>query len=218
MHLDLVNNILQSQHRVFHSENELVLQFAYNLAAKQSIPADMIYFERSFPRNYITRDGLKDDKGESYLDMMVIQNEEKVGFEFKFSTKKLSGVDAHGVGYNLKEHSANDVIRYSFRKDIYRLEQMIKTNEIKKGFAILLTNDINLVKPKLNQGCLDDNYRFADKICAKDGGWLNQKYADNHWTKKGDKNYLLDLNKDYPVVWQKNACEYSFWYCIIEVN
>lgn len=213
-----IDEIMKAQRRVFRSENELVLHFAVSLTTNHKIDPDNIYFERPYFFDYYTRKGVAVCAKESYLDMVVIFRNKRIGYEFKYSTKKLIDNDENGLQLNLKEQSANDIVRYSFRKDIYRLEQLVQRGDIEKGYAILLTNDLNIINlASEKKGYLDDNYRFTDRIPAKDMGWNNEKYPVEHWTRKGDKDFITTLKKDYPIEWKRNSCQFDFRYCIVEV-
>ena len=119
---------------------------------------------------------------------------------------------------DLKAQSANDIIRFGFRKDIFRLEQLIQKNEIDIGFAVLLTNVKNLIQTQLDNNLLDANYRFTNTIPQIDLGWNNADREETHWTKKGDKDYLLHLSKPYSIQWFRNSCqEHFFSFCVVTI-
>ena len=66
---------------------------------------------------------------------------EGIAIELKYPTQELD-VEYDGERFALKEHSAQDLTRYDYLKDIQRLEQVVSDYEsAKRGFAILLTND-----------------------------------------------------------------------------
>lgn len=217
MTIEQVDKILSQQKRVFNFENDLVLHFALSLIKDYEVDVEQIYFEKPFLVKYVNRGDETALEKESYTDLLIIHEDKRVAFEFKFQTSKLEVTDRNNVVVQLKNQSANDTTRFGFRKDIYRLEQLAQRNHIDYGFAVLLTNDKNLFKTDLRKPSLDFNYRFTNQIQAKDLGWKNESYSPNHWTRKGEKNFSLHLSKDYPVEWKKNQCEHPFWYCIVEV-
>ena len=65
---------------------------------------------------------------------------QKVAIELKYSTQMLNHSEG-GEYFSLKNHSANDLRRYDFLKDIERLERVSLQNHVRGGFAIFLTND-----------------------------------------------------------------------------
>ena len=82
-----------------------------------------------------------------YLDICL--PEMGVALELKYPTQELTVVH-EGETFALRWHSAQDVRRYDFLKDIQRLERLEKLSEQRApqaGFAILLTNDPSYWKP-----------------------------------------------------------------------
>jgi hypothetical protein len=64
-----------------------------------------------------------------------------IPIELKYKTKK-AVFEFNNEKYSLSNHSANDVGRYSFRKDIYRIEKYLEKNQNSKvGYVLILTND-----------------------------------------------------------------------------
>lgn len=127
--------------------------------------------------------------------------------------------------YSLANHGANDVGRYSFRKDIYRIENvdlklMGFEDYTKKGFVFILTNDrkyyLNDVSAK---NSLDAHFSFHHgAVLSKDYiGWNLDKVSKDkyyfgsqdtidankkkHWTLGKEYVYQLGLKSDYLIQW-----------------
>ena len=100
---------------------------------------------------------LKRDKNEKIartpIDIVVIEKKTNFTYpiELKYKTKKYE-VNHKNERYNLTEHGASDIGRFSFRKDIYRLEQLMN-KETKEGFFIVITNE-----KKILAGCFRQRY------------------------------------------------------------
>lgn len=218
----------EQQHpKVFVSENELVLRFAFFI--KQKFNNAIIHFEFPFSiecKRIEETEKLKDFVATAYLDLMVILNGKIYGFEFKYLTSKLK-VEFQNYSFELKDHVARDVLRFGFRKDIHRLEYLKQKNpnhfQIEKGFAILLTNDQALKNTDATKNTLDKEFRFSENIPIKGGEakWNNTK--PSIWVTQKEYNLRLPLLKEYKIQWKNyhgnasNLKNSSFWYCIVDV-
>ena len=73
-----------------------------------------------------------------------MRNEEGLLYpiELKYKTKSLACHGLLGI-HKLRTHSANDINRFLYWKDVERLERLkqITDDKISKGFVIMLTND-----------------------------------------------------------------------------
>ena len=75
---------------------------------------------------------------------LIVRNEEGLLYpiELKYKTKSLACHGLLGI-HKLRTHSANDINRFLYWKDVERLERLkqITDDKISKGFVIMLTND-----------------------------------------------------------------------------
>ena len=119
---------LGSKHPIFHSEddfrNELAKELANDLRERGLDPVILpeIPYELSRKRSDLWLPSLK------------------IAIELKYKTNPISVV-VGGEPFRLKAQSAQDEGRYSFLKDIERLEKFARTGDGRSGYAILLTND-----------------------------------------------------------------------------
>ncbi|WP_433745150.1 hypothetical protein [Falsibacillus pallidus] len=74
------------------------------------------------------------------VDLMIENGDEEILIQLKHKTRKIS-VMVDGVSFDLKNHGAQDQFRYDYLKDVKSLEPLCLDNPVRKGYAILLTND-----------------------------------------------------------------------------
>jgi hypothetical protein len=76
-----------------------------------------------------------------HIDILVRDGQFVYPIELKYPTK-ISSISVNGESYNLKDHSAQDLVRYDFIKDICRIESFRDcVGDFEKGIVIWLTND-----------------------------------------------------------------------------
>lgn len=130
---------LQNQRPLFHSEDDLKLALAFII--KEINPEFEIRLERPVELEMINRNGKKIIV-RAPIDIIVIDiNGNSYPIELKYKTRK-TNIIINDENYLLAEHGAQDVGRYSFRKDIYRIENFKSKNlNYKYGYVLILTND-----------------------------------------------------------------------------
>ena len=126
---------LSKRRPVFYSEADFQFELAWEL--KANLPEDY-QIRLEYPVNIADR--------RSYVDIVVINGDELIPIELKYKTRKSQYEIENEPRFNLKQQSAQDISRYLFWKDVYRIENLAKTpidgrNKWGKGFAIFLTND-----------------------------------------------------------------------------
>jgi hypothetical protein len=216
--------------KIFVSENDIALSFAYYLKLKYK-DAKIKFefpFEVDFQPQFINEPKLKDRF--SYLDLLISLEGKNYGFEFKYLTRKLELKQIH-ENFELKNQGAQDVLRFNFRKDIYRLE-LLKNNALKsnikidKGFAILLTNDHLLYNDDKSDSGIDKEYRFHNSrpigIRGEDAKW-NKKTENQSWVHQKQFNIKLPLrSQGYAINWEnytniEGVENGEFKYCVVEI-
>lgn len=229
---------LQNQRPIFHSEDDLKLALAFNI--KQTNPELEIRLERPVVLEMINRNGKKITV-RAPIDIVVIDtNGNSYPIELKYKTRK-ANISLNDENYILAEHGAQDVGRYSFRKDIYRIENYKSKNlSFKYGYVLILTNDNAYFEKNvfekdnfdkhfschnealLNRYDLSWNYTKMDKTKFKldeNNVWYNIN-SKEHWTCKKDYFYKLDLSKDYGITWRDFSVieKINFKYCLIKIE
>lgn len=233
---------LQMTRPVFHSEDDLKLAMA--MIINKLYPTYQIRLERPTEVNMQTRNGIATARAP--IDFVVLDPIEKRAYpiEIKYTTKKAI-LRSDDETFSLTNHGANDIRRYSFRKDIYRVENVkIENYTIKQGFVFILTNDKGYYQNDVSsKNSLAANFSFHHGVVlSKDyTGWNLVKIPEDkydldlqetvdankkrHWTLGKQYVYQLGLKSDYLIQW----CDYStfaldkgiienFKYCLIEVE
>lgn len=190
---------------IFVSENDLVMNFAFYM--KEQFPLGIFRFEVPYKVQF---DPQKPTSAPlkfplfSYIDLIMDLGEKKYAFEFKYQTALLAVKEIH-EGLELKNHSAQDVFRFGFRKDIYRLEQLKKQCQIEQGYAILLSNDSTLINTDCRKAVNDRAYRFNNENLIKggDANWSDIAHEPK-WLMQKAFNISLPLRPEgYPFIWNE---------------
>lgn len=213
---------LKIERPIFHSEDDFKFSFSkymlLHLGNCYDIRLEVPMYIKMIKRNNQVK------YSRVPVDILLIDNIDNVLYpiELKYKTKKLD-IKYNNEHYRLTNHGANDIGRFSFRKDIFRIEQLIsdKSNNIKQGFFIVITNDGGYLENILNKNTLDKYFSYHHKMLLEkeDFGWNyekllslgyvlngNQELVKNnslHWTSKGDNFYKLNLMKNYEVLWEE---------------
>ena len=139
MDLNNILNELSEKRMIFHSEADF--QHAFAWMAQQHLPDAKIRLERPLNIDHAER---------IYLDILISSQGSIYGIELKHKTRKLS-FSHEDESFMLKDQSAQDIGRYDFLKDLQRLEKLVETRKISKGYAIFLTNDHLYWTPRKKQ-------------------------------------------------------------------
>lgn len=135
--------------------------------------------------------------------------EKRVAIELKYRTRELSlnqddvsGYDLieDGETFALRDQAAQDVSRYSFIKDVERLERIVDEKPPSLGFAVFLTNDPSYWKTSRKPDPVDADFRIdEDKVIKGTRKW-DERASDG--TKKG-REYPIQLAGRYRCKWRK---------------
>lgn len=96
--------------------------------------------------------------------------------------------------FELKNQYASDLGRYGFWPDVWRLEQLIRLEQIDFGFSIFLSNDHSYQdRPVNNNGSkrLDEKFNLASNECVSGVLEWMQK-TSGHWTNDYPQFELAD--------------------------
>lgn len=113
---------------VFHSEADFQHALAWAIHRRLPDAAVRLELPHALPHRPI------------HLDLWVRHADVAVAIELKYATRTFVA-DIGGEEYALKNHGAQDILRYDFIKDIQRVEQIVAGRDGVTGYAILLTND-----------------------------------------------------------------------------
>ena len=170
---------------MFHSEDDFKLEMA--MVIKRLYPSLQIRLERPISIGMVNKNG-EESVVRAPIDILLIaEDSTEIPIELKYKTKRFKDADirADGEAYSLADQGATDIGKVSFRKDIYRVEQLIKTSEKRKeGYVFVITNDNyyfdtnTLEKPTLNR-----NYSFHQGIV------LSQKDPQRNYNDRHQNNY-----------------------------
>ena len=148
---DLINamNALSARRNAFWSEADFQFELAQELYTM--FPTAQIRLERPF--------GVVSSRNRLYVDIVVELNGVSHLIELKYKTKTATITDINGEQIILQNHSAHDFGCYDYLKDVSRIEQLKQNNNnLKNGFAIILTNDSSYYTPK--SGAAYDMFRI----------------------------------------------------------
>lgn len=223
----IVENVLEqlsNERPVFHSEDDF--KFALSKVFLDTLGSDFdIRLERPIDIKMVKRDGITFNTVSAPIDIIILNKatNQKIPIELKYKTKR-SSIVHDNEQFNLKQHGAHDCGRFSFRKDIFRLERLIEVQEdMSEGYFIVISNDDKYINVDTSiKDTIDKHYSFHDgmTLSSKDIGWNHKSKKDNHWTDKGDYSYKLDLKKEYPIDWKiySNVKDEAFFISIVRVK
>lgn len=158
--------------------NECHFQVEFGYALKRVYPKYKITFEWH--------------SGDKRVDLFATDGKERIGFEFKYFTKKETRMLNNGLMVELKNQNNRDLHRIGFWKDVEKLEGLIAEGKIDKGYCLFLTNDAKVFLP-VPEGNADVDYDLSD-------GLRPMKNKLEHLTRDGSKNYSVELSKiDYEI-------------------
>lgn len=229
---------LQKERPIFHSEDDLKLALA--LKIKENNPQFEIRLERPIDIEMIYRNGEKKIV-RAPIDMIVIDiNGDTYPIELKYKTKK-ANILFNEENYILAEQGAADTGRFSFRKDIFRIEKYKSKNlNYKRGYVLILTNDKSYFEKNvfendnldkhfsfhngmiINRSDLSWNYNKMDitKFILNENNTLCDIQSKKHWTCKPEYFFKLDLLEDYEITWEDFSKfeKTTFKYCLIKIK
>ena len=189
---------LSKRRPVFYSEADFQFELAWELKVKLDQVPGNFQIRLEYPVIIAGR--------RSYVDIVVINGDELIPVELKYKTRKSQYEIKNEPRFDLKQQSAQDISRYLFWKDVYRVESLASTlidgrKRWGKGFAIFLTNDASFWL-RDGVGTIFEMYSMAPGY--KVSGELNWNYNDsdrlpeNHWINKYKK---FKRTGNYEVQW-----------------
>ncbi|MDD5094110.1 MAG: hypothetical protein PHV74_07010 [Dehalococcoidia bacterium] len=139
---------LAEKRPLFHSEAD----FQHALAWQLRTQGDVTDVRLELP---------VDQHGNSlHLDILAINGSHRLAIELKYKTRKLTSM-VRNETFSLRDQAAQDIARYDFAKDIWRLEQVLANHSDMVGYAILLTND-SAYWERSNRSTVDEQFRLHE--------------------------------------------------------
>jgi hypothetical protein len=138
---------LASRRPIFHSEADFQHALAWELQLAH--PSAHVRLEVPF----------RSTDGAEYLDLFIQERGQRIAIELKYKTRALD-CQYHGESFHLQNHSAHDIGRYDFLKDIRRLERFVGKGSATVGYAILLSNDASYWTEPRRMDTVDAMFRL----------------------------------------------------------
>ena len=188
---------------VFCSEKDFQLHLAWAMKAR-GWDLSLEYDPQCFDAN-------------AAIDILV-HNPKRVAIELKYKTAQFAA-KVFGRSLTLKKHGAQDLARYDFLRDIWRIEHLVGKRQVECGFAIFLTNDSSYWRVG-RSGTADEMFRVFDGRSVV-GGMLQWGSQANQGTmRKREKPISLTHDyvfgwKDY---WQQEQKNGVFRYLMVEIE
>ena len=119
--------------------------------------------------------------------------------ELKYKTRALQTLES-SERFVLQNNGAQDLGRYDFIKDVWRIETVVASTAHATGYAILLTNDPSYWTRSHNDRTVDADFRLHQ---GRDlgGGTLDWGAHASAGTKHG-REKPLHLTGSYPLRWE----------------
>lgn len=170
---------------LFHSEADFQHAFAWELHRR--LPDASVRLEKP----------IQIGGSVVHLDVLVQRDNAMVAIELKYKTRKLSVVTPSET-YSLRNHSAQDIGRYDFIKDVSRLEEIALAYPDTKGYAVLLTNENGYWRTPSGAVTVDAAFRLHEgRVLSGEVAWGSDASAG---TMRG-REKPIELRASYSLEW-----------------
>ena len=185
-HITAAIEALKVKQKIFHSEADFQFSLAWEL--QKIIPDAKIRLEYCpiFDNNM-------------HIDIYVIDDEGTHPIELKYKSKTIETI-VDNEYFKLKNHGAQDIGRYDFLYDIFRMERMRSLDKnFNGGYAIMLTNEPAYWKTPLTNKTVDAAFRTHEgRIVEGSLGWAENVGPG---TSKG-RTENIELEGHYLLHWE----------------
>ncbi|MBO1883542.1 hypothetical protein J4N46_03645 [Capnocytophaga sp. Marseille-Q4570] len=216
-----IEEFLKQEKNFFHNERDFQMHLASFLKDKNYY--DNIFLEYSLPASILylnTMDDSSKVETDIRIDIVVEKDGSFYPIELKYKTKLVEknkgflerfGKKIEGIEF-LKNQAAQNIGRYSFWKDVERLEVVKKyfTPNIVAGFCIFMTNDqsyTNTPRGASKTFTMEEDIKHKGKldwvgeVAESTKRRLSAIWLDNEYTiKKWDKVKNKDIEFYYTIV------------------
>lgn len=200
-------SVLSSQRPLFHSEADFQHAFAWE-------------FHRRLPKASVRLElPLSTENKVLHLDFWAVEDDKAVAVELKYKTRTFSTL-LGAEQFNLANHSAQDIGRYDFIKDIQRLERITSSRQNTLGYAVLLTNDSTYWTRARGNQTVDAAFRLEHgRILHGTLSWGQKASAG---TMRG-REQALTLHGRYTLQWEEysqlsDGSSGTFHYLAVQVG
>jgi len=215
-----IKEFLDKNSKLFFNERN----FQVNLASflREQHYYDNVFLEYSLHVSFFKDKKIEEEEANIRIDIVVEKSNQFCPIELKYKTKLVEKEEDIIVCFGeeieigaglLKNQAAQNINRYSFWKDVYRIER-IKRNfsKVIAGFSIFMTNDESYMNTPKGASEL-----FTMEAGVQHSKELDWKGAVAKSTK--DKYPKIELEKGYTIgKWYDVTIErIVFHYCIVEV-
>jgi len=188
---------LEEKRPIFHSEADF--QYAFSRVLNEMDDKAEVRLE--YPIRFIS------DKKNRKIDNRALDiwiKNKKIAIELKYALKKID-FSHKGEAYSLKSSRIHN-LRYSFVKDVSRTEDLVWANKIKKGYAIVISNNRSM----WSKGEGGSEMFSLDTI-------LKGKMK---WTIETSKKIPIKLRGEYSMDWKKYSQldDHRFRYMALEIT
>ena len=221
--LDFLKNLGS---RVFFNEKDFQVHLVKYLSSNKYY--DDVEMEYFVPKAMLYERLASDDKkspwkGSFYIDIVVCKGDEYIPIELKYKTKqekvqieRFGGLSSKPISI-IKTHSAQDLGRYAFWKDVKRVELLQNAffGTVKHGLCIFLTNDLSYKNSCTDTIC--ENFAMSEGKHGTDMSWKGG--SDSTTANKPD----FSLVRQYEIDWDGfksiiSGKEIEFIYTIVTVK
>ena len=182
---EVIEKLKKTDPNGFIIESHFQVQFGY--ALKRVYPdAKNIIFEWS--------------KDKRRVDLVATVDDEVIGFEFKYFTKKQRLELNDGVVVDLKKQAAKDLLRIGVWQDVEQIEYFVmETHDFSKGYCIALTNEIKVFDNVMDTDNLDKEYDISNgtKVGSEKNRYNKSKKLTHSTKIKGTYDLLHKPYNDY---------------------
>ena len=203
--IDKLMKALARDRPVFHSEADF--QHALGWQIHRANPGHAIRFEYK-PRAELAM----------YVDLWLATA--GVVIELKYRTRKLK-CEVGGEPFLLRDQAAGPPSRYSFLKDVQRLEDFVFTvPDVRSGLAVFLTNDATYWKEPSRRNLVDSEFRLHEgRQVAGEMAWSERASAGTRKSREAP----IRLTGPYRLQWRDyvsvgNGRHATFRYLLIRVG
>jgi len=205
--IELAIQSLQRKQKIFHSEADFQFSLAWEL--QQILPQAKIRLEYCPP---FAR--------EMHIDIYVIDEDGTYPIELKYKSKTIETI-VENEYFKLKNHGAQDLGRYDYLYDIWRIERMRKLDkDFRSGFAIMLSNEPSYWKAPASKNTVDAAFRIHHgRIVEGSCAWGENVSSG---TSKNREEPIV-FEGTYQIQWNpysilENTSNGQFKICLIEVS
>lgn len=178
---------LSKTRKIFHSEADFQFSIAWEIKKK-------------YPNIKVRLEYINKDIDKMHLDILLINNDMLIPIELKYVTKSFT-CELDKETYTLKDHSAQDLRRYDFIKDISRIEECKeKLDNFQEGYSIMITNDKSYYKEyESNRISICHDFRIHQgNSSTRLSKWRNNPSIGSIKGRESD----INLKNDYTFNWQ----------------